>query len=251
MIVIYPKTLVARLNHLYWLISSCDVYELWTPPILTTTIIVCPQNPSCEFLWFLLNNFFLWFLWMVDSTDSYNSDFYCLPYRLQGNPICTGAALVNANPTLCNGTVTSEATNWTSPLLSSNTCTNNCDNTHTLNPESCLCGYPLVIGLEIRSPPWTDINNTTLWDSLHDQTVNQLGIQSTQVWVRQAYFTESKRARADIYFFPVSGESLDLNTQVYITEAFTGQRVHYDNLFKPSITVFILMPPGDDSTIFG
>ena len=193
-------------------------------------------------------------MWMLSFTDSYNSDCCCLPHRLQGNPICTGTALVNANPVLCNSTVTSAAaTNWTSPLLSSNTCTNNCDNTHTLNPESCLCGFPLIITLEIRSPPWTDINNTTLWNSLHDQTMNELGLQSTQVWVREAYFTGSKRARADIYFFPVSGDSLDLDTQLFIITAFTGQKVHYDKLFKPSLTVLVIRPPGDDSmmVIFG
>lgn len=287
-IVVCPKTLVARLNHLHWLISSCDVYELWIPQFLQQQLLLAPKTPDCEVQSSLLIYFVLWCLWMVNSTDSYNSDWcfaptpslrswiisaefflWCMwmlnsaysynsdccfsPHRLQGNPICTGQALVNAEPTLCNGTVTTEATNWTSPLLSSNTCTNNCDNTHVLNPESCLCGFPLIIGLEIRSPPWTNINNITLWNSLHDQTVTQLGLQSTQVWVREAYFTGSKRARADIYFFPVSGESLDLDTQLYIIAAFTGQKVHYDNLFKPSLIVLVIRPPGDDSmmVIFG
>jgi len=50
-----------------------------------------------------------------------------------------------------------------------------------------------------------------------------------------------------MYFFPVSGESLDLDTQLYIIAAFTGQKVHYDNLFKPSLIVLVIRPPGDDS----
>ena len=233
-----------------WSSSLLISFVLWCLSMVTSTDSYnsdwCIAPTPLLRSWIISAEFFLWCMWMLNSTYSYNSD-CCLPHRLQGNPICTGEALVAANPTLCNGSVTSDATNWTSPLLSSNTCTNNCDNTHTLNPESCVCGFPLIIELEIRSPPWTDINNTTLWQSLHDQTVNQLGLQSTQVWVREAYFTASKRARADMYFFPVSGESLDLDTQLFIISAFTGQKVHYDNLFKPSLIVLVIRPPGDDS----
>lgn len=119
--------------------------------------------------------------------------------RLQGNPLCTfTGGFVNISPELCNTTKPTMERAWVSPMVSKNTCQNMiCGNRFYLNPLQCRCSKPLVVTLEVRSPSFTNINDSPLWDSFKNQTVTSLKtltqhetpplqFESEQLWIRDA-----------------------------------------------------------------
>lgn len=164
--------------------------------------------------------------------------------RLEGNPICMPTSIVTASASLC-GTQTSNAqapTMWNSPLTS-NACGFSCSNGLSINPQDCTCSVPLIVTLEIRSPRFSNIDNSTLWDLLKNQTFDQLNLDllnrtfpplsNDSVWVVLARFSWGGRVDVEMNIFPASGDRFYQNTTDFIMQEFTLQKMRYDSNFKP------------------
>lgn len=164
--------------------------------------------------------------------------------RLEGNPICMPSSIVTASASLC-GTQTSNTqapTSWNSPL-NSNACGFSCSNGLSINPQDCRCSVPLIVTLEIRSPRFSNIDNSTLWDLLKDQTFDQLNqdlliqkfplLSNDSIWVVLARFSYGGRVDVEMNIFPASGDRFDQNATSFIMQEFTLQKMKYDNNFKP------------------
>jgi hypothetical protein len=165
--------------------------------------------------------------------------------RLEGNPICNPTSIVTASSSIC-GTQTNDqaqaATSWNSPLTT-NACGFSCSNGLSLNPQDCNCSVPLIVTLEIRSPTFSNIDNSTLWDLLKDQTLDQLNLDllshkfpplsNDSIWVVLARFSWGGGVDVEMNIFPASGDRFDQNTTDFIMQEFTLQKMKYDNNFKP------------------
>lgn len=164
-------------------------------------------------------------------------------------------SIVTASASLCGkqASNTQAPTSWNSPLMS-NACGLSCSNGLSINPQACNCSVPLIVTLEIRSPPYSNIDNDTLWDLLRKQTSDKLNLDlplynfaaigNDSVWVVLARFSWGGRVDVEMNIFPASGDRFDQKTSDFIMQEFTLQKMMYDSNFKPYRVLSFGAPAG-------
>jgi len=53
--------------------------------------------------------------------------------------------------------------------------------------------------------------------------------------VHEAFYNGSESVDVRLYFFPLEGDVMDPNMQIFIKESFTQQKISYSSPFKPEI----------------
>lgn len=98
----------------------------------------------------------------------------CFVYRLVGNPICTESGVTDRFCSLPTNTNSSYAT----PV-------NNCQSTpcssgQVLSPN-CRCAFPYTGNLFFRAPSFSDLGNSTIYESLRSSMINSFQISQLPV----------------------------------------------------------------------
>ncbi len=122
---------------------------------------------------------------------------------------------------------------WTSPYYGQNSCNGMSCPGLTLNEQNCSCADPLTVILVVQQPSFSTITDQ-LMGLLQGYLYRGLGLQSQQVWITAATFTENGRVNVTILFFPFDSSTiLDQATVTNITSELEAQKVNLSIVFQP------------------
>lgn len=146
--------------------------------------------------------------------------------RLAGNPFCT---TFSGSP-VCQVSSQGPQTWVGGPNPS---CHASCDGGKVLNPKLCSCASPLVCHMQLTSPAFSRVNDTTI-ESLSSEwaqffttsTTLSVHLDPKQVYIGDANFTDDGRMLHDMSFFPYVGDSLNTTEVFNILKALTSQVFH-------------------------
>jgi len=151
--------------------------------------------------------------------------------RFANNPICSANSISHPQYGCSNETTALET--WSSPYYGQNSCNGKSCPGLTLNLQNCSCADPLTITLVIQQPSFSTITDPLI-ALLQGYLYRGLGLQSQQVWITAATFTENGRVNVTILFFPFdSSTMLDQATVTNITSTLEQEKVNLTSLFQP------------------
>ncbi|KAH8951213.1 hypothetical protein BDL97_09G015300 [Sphagnum fallax] len=165
-----------------------------------------------------------------------STSFSTVQFAFANNPICSSTSFVKPQNGCSNETTALET--WSSPISGQNSCNGMSCPGLTLNPQNCTCADPLTIILVIQQPAFSTITDS-LMALLQGYLYRGLGLQSQQVWITTATFTDNGRVNVTILFFPFdSSTMLDQATVTNISSTLEKQDVNLTDLFQPYYLAF-------------
>jgi hypothetical protein len=163
--------------------------------------------------------------------QSTSTNYSAVQFAFANNPICSANSISHPQYGCSNETTALET--WSSPYYGQNSCNGKSCPGLTLNLQNCSCADPLTITLVIQQPSFSTITDPLI-ALLQGYLYRGLGLQSQQVWITAATFTENGRVNVTILFFPFdSSTMLDQATVTNITSTLEQEKVNLTSLFQP------------------